>query len=72
MTPADHADHLVTFYRALTDGGVDPNVAGVLTIDLNKTMLAAGPPTPAAGRDVLVDAAERRRARRASELAGLK
>lgn len=72
MTDLDkQADALIGFYRRLLDAKVDDQVAGVLTIDVNKAM-CAGTVEAAQSRDEKAerDAASRAKAeRRAAELA---
>lgn len=70
MNLDEHADALVGFYGRLLDGKLGDQVAGVLTIDLNKA-LCAGTVEAAPSRDekAELEAAKRAKAeRRAKEL----
>lgn len=72
MTPTEQAEALVGFYKALTGGGVDEQAAGVLTIDLNKALIAGtvklAEPTKAEKAAALASAAADKHAQRAAEL----
>lgn len=69
---ATHAASIIAFYKALTDGEVDPQVAGVCTIDFNKALLARSTPPiepdPNQRREEIRAAAERKHAEREAQL----
>lgn len=68
-----HAKAVIDFYKQLTAGEVDEQVAGVCAIDFNKALLQHETPslaaTPDERREEIKSAAERKAAEREAQLA---
>lgn len=71
----DHADALIAYNQRLVEGGLDAQVAGVLTIDISKALVAGLIDRPAASTDEQKSeraaAADAKRQARADQLAKL-